>query len=120
MTNSGRTANSPQIGVFTSPLSGCERGGGQYKTPLDRFARPRAGIFENPVNFFENLVGAARFELTTPSPPVKCATRLRYAPTDGQLIALKAPSDKAIPGALKGGKLGFRAFRRRQLAAHAA
>ena len=66
------------------------------------------------------MVGAEGFEPPTPSPPVKCATRLRYAPTDGQLIALKAPSDKAIPGALKGGKLGFRAFRRRQLAAHAA
>ena len=27
------------------------------------------------------MVGAAGFEPTTPSPPVKCATRLRYAPT---------------------------------------
>ena len=26
------------------------------------------------------MVGAAGFEPTTPSPPVKCATRLRYAP----------------------------------------
>ena len=30
----------------------------------------------------EKLVGAAGFEPTTPSPPVKCATRLRYAPAD--------------------------------------
>ena len=29
------------------------------------------------------MVGAAGFEPTTPSPPVKCATRLRYAPTRG-------------------------------------
>ena len=29
------------------------------------------------------MVGAAGFEPTTPSPPVKCATRLRYAPTCG-------------------------------------
>ena len=28
------------------------------------------------------MVGARRFELPTPSPPEKCATRLRYAPTD--------------------------------------
>ena len=27
------------------------------------------------------MVGAAGFEPTTPSPPVKCATGLRYAPT---------------------------------------
>ena len=31
--------------------------------------------------FYEKMVGAAGFEPTTPSPPVKCATRLRYAPT---------------------------------------
>ena len=28
------------------------------------------------------MVGVAGFEPTTPSPPVKCATRLRYTPTD--------------------------------------
>ena len=27
------------------------------------------------------MVGPVRFELTTPSPPAKCATRLRYGPT---------------------------------------
>jgi hypothetical protein len=26
------------------------------------------------------MVGAARFELTTPCPPGRCATKLRYAP----------------------------------------
>ena len=31
----------------------------------------------------KRMVGAAGFEPTTPSPPVKCATRLRYAPTRG-------------------------------------
>ena len=72
------------------------------------------------VKSLKRLVGAARFELTTPSPPVKCATRLRYAPTVVEEITSKAPSDKAIPSALKGGKLGFRAFHSRQLAAHAA
>ena len=29
----------------------------------------------------KKMGGAAGFEPTTPSPPVKCATRLRYAPT---------------------------------------
>ncbi len=29
------------------------------------------------------LVGQAGFEPTTPSPPVKCATRLRYCPPNG-------------------------------------
>ena len=33
--------------------------------------------------YIEKMVGAAGFEPTTPSPPVKCATRLRYAPTPG-------------------------------------
>ena len=28
----------------------------------------------------KHLVGAARFELTTPTTPLWCATRLRYAP----------------------------------------
>ena len=72
------------------------------------------------VKSLKNLVGTEGFEPPTPSPPVKCATRLRYAPINDQLIALKAPSDKAIPRTLKGVKLGFRAFRSRQLAAHAA
>src|SRR5690606_2627225 len=31
------------------------------------------------------LVGAARFELATPTTPLWCATRLRYAPTGGLL-----------------------------------
>ena len=30
------------------------------------------------------LVGAAGFEPTTPCPPGRCATRLRYAPTEPQ------------------------------------
>ena len=30
------------------------------------------------------MVGAARFELTTPCAQGRCATRLRYAPTKGR------------------------------------
>jgi hypothetical protein len=30
----------------------------------------------------EELVGTARFELATPCTPSKCATRLRYVPTN--------------------------------------
>jgi hypothetical protein len=33
------------------------------------------------------LVGAAGFEPTTPCPPGRCATRLRYAPTCGSDVA---------------------------------
>ena len=33
----------------------------------------------------ERMVGAAGFELATPCTPCKCATRLRYAPTGGEL-----------------------------------
>ena len=32
-------------------------------------------------NYSENVVGVAGFEPATPSPPVKCATRLRHTPT---------------------------------------
>ncbi len=34
------------------------------------------------------LVGAARFELTTPCAQGRCATRLRYAPTSAGLFIL--------------------------------
>ena len=30
----------------------------------------------------KEMVGTARFELATPCTPSKCATRLRYVPTD--------------------------------------
>ena len=30
----------------------------------------------------KQMVGAGRFELPTPTTPLWCATRLRYAPTD--------------------------------------
>ena len=36
----------------------------------------------------EKLVGVAGFEPATPSPPVKCATRLRHTPT---MRAIYAP-----------------------------
>ena len=36
------------------------------------------------------LVGAIGFEPTTPSPPAKCATRLRYAPTRGFIMAMSS------------------------------
>ena len=34
------------------------------------------------VFFFFEMVGAGRFELPTPTTPLWCATRLRYAPTE--------------------------------------
>jgi hypothetical protein len=34
------------------------------------------------------LVGAAGFELATPCTPCKCATRLRYAPTEAIFYAI--------------------------------
>lgn len=41
--------------------------------------KKRLFISEQPL--FLDLVGAAGFELATPCTPCKCATRLRYAPT---------------------------------------
>lgn len=45
------------------------------------------------------MVGAIGFEPTTPSPPAKCATRLRHAPTFILIIyvsrAISAITDKA-------------------------
>ena len=49
------------------------------------------------------MVGAARFELATPTTPLWCATRLRYAPTgheDVQLARLGGRHDTRH-GALK-------------------
>jgi hypothetical protein len=46
-----------------------------------------AGLLENSISHKNGyillflLVGAARFELTTPCAQGRCATRLRYAPT---------------------------------------
>ena len=42
----------------------------------------------------EKMVGMARFELTTTTPPVWCATRLRYIPTDLNKIRLFVQSAK--------------------------
>ena len=39
------------------------------------------------LDFREKLVGVAGFEPATPSPPVKCATRLRHTPTKRALYA---------------------------------
>jgi len=49
-----------------------------------------------------NLVGAAGFELATPCTPCKCATRLRYAPTQTKSISGAAtvwptPPQKTVP-----------------------
>lgn len=35
-----------------------------------------------PVASVRKVVGTARFELATPCPPCKCATGLRYVPTE--------------------------------------
>lgn len=48
----------------------------------------------NSVLIGKRMVGAAGFEPTTPTPPVWCATRLRYAPT----ITLLAPRSFALGG----------------------
>ena len=42
--------------------------------------------FNQKLSFDDILVGAAGFEPTTPCPPDKCATGLRYAPT-GAVVA---------------------------------
>src|SRR3546814_11720423 len=45
--------------------------------------RPNAGKAASAAGqggFLDMMVGAAGFEPTTPTPPVWCATRLRYAP----------------------------------------
>jgi hypothetical protein len=44
-----------------------------------------AGIFgcpRKPLKLCKKMVGATGFEPATPTPPVWCATRLRYAPTE--------------------------------------
>ena len=45
------------------------------------------GYTRSGVRTVSKLVGAARFELTTPCTPSKCATRLRHAPTQQSWIA---------------------------------
>src|SRR3954470_22927199 len=45
------------------------------------------------------LVGATRFELATPCTPCRCATRLRYAPTELEIIAGIGSSSRRLgPG----------------------
>src|ERR1700733_16133339 len=60
---------------MNSPVESC--GKSQLQIHLQSILRPPKGgrIYLNP------LVGAARFELTTPCAQGRCATRLRYAPT---------------------------------------
>ena len=41
------------------------------------------------------MVGAGRFELPTPTTPLWCATRLRYAPTDNSRAT---PAGAALEG----------------------
>src|SRR5215472_17069345 len=43
------------------------------------------------------VVGARRFELPTPSTPCRCATRLRYAPTAGAIIARSTVVSQQLP-----------------------
>ena len=54
-------------------------------------ARPQifcaAGPASGEINELFTLVGAARFELTTPCAQGRCATRLRYAPTHSIVAA---------------------------------
>lgn len=40
------------------------------------------------------MVGVIGFEPTTPSPPAKCATKLRYVPTQARIIMIL--SDNAM------------------------
>lgn len=47
--------------------------------------KSKKGIIKN-WKMLVYMVGTARFELATPCPPDKCATRLRHAPTGLQLI----------------------------------
>ena len=43
----------------------------------------------------KRLVGVAGFELATPCTPCKCATRLRYTPTDRELYRKARQQGKA-------------------------
>ena len=52
----------------------------QHKTKKSRHQGGH-GVTKSILYIVLDMVGAAGFEPTTPSPPVKCATRLRYAPT---------------------------------------
>ncbi len=40
------------------------------------------------------MVGAGRFELPTPTTPLWCATRLRYAPTDKTVLTSARGSNR--------------------------
>ena len=54
--------------------------------------------FAIPSNSLILLVGAARFELTTPCAQGRCATRLRYAPTfTGLFILNHFPTSRYCP-----------------------
>ena len=44
--------------------------------------------FRKSLRLERKVVGAVRFELTTPCAQGRCATRLRYAPTDKALLML--------------------------------
>ena len=50
-------------------------------TAVHKKARSRGLLSERGIS--GEVVGTARFELTTLCPPGRCATRLRYAPTWG-------------------------------------
>src|SRR5436190_513336 len=48
------------------------------------------------------MVGATRFELATPCTPCRCATRLRYAPTESEIIAQPRELLRNRPHAIHG------------------
>ena len=70
-----------------------------YDFPLEPVIEKKVNFF--PVNLLLNLVGAIGFEPTTPSPPVKCATRLRHAPNFDILIKLLTISTNLVVQNLK-------------------
>src|SRR5256885_8726238 len=70
----------------------------QYRFSL---ARPRTGACKSLI-----MVGARRFEPPTPCTPCRCATKLRYAPTELEIIQV-GPASRlrgnhgAVPSALE-------------------
>ena len=73
--------------------------------PLAQHEPRRAGLFNSALDA-EVMVGTARFELATPCTPSKCATRLRYVPSEKvtsdrvQVIGVKRqPPTSTLPSA---------------------
>ena len=64
---------------------------------LGRGAVAYEGQPQNVWARLSNVVGARRFELPTPCTPCRCATRLRYAPTQAAIITGSSVVAQQLP-----------------------